>query len=48
MTCFLAVSIGTVAITNEQLLALLTPEVVEPLVLAFLNDQFAEYRPLCL
>jgi len=42
MTCNLAVSIAKAGISNEQLLALLTPATIEPVLLAYLRQQYPQ------
>jgi hypothetical protein len=42
MTCNLAVSIAKAGISNEQLLALLTPANVEPVLLTYLRQQYPQ------
>lgn len=42
MTCNLAVSIAKAGISNEQLLALLTPARIEPVLLAYLRQQYPQ------
>lgn len=45
MTCNLAVSIAKAGISNEQLLALLTPATIEPVLLGYLRQQYPQKNP---
>ena len=45
MPCNLAVSIAKAGVTQPQLLALLTPDVVKQVVLAYLEQQYASSKP---
>jgi hypothetical protein len=45
MPCNLAVSIAKAGVTQPQLLALLTPEVVQNVALAYLQQQYAKLTP---
>lgn len=42
MPCNLAVSITKAAVTNETLLRLLTPELIEPVLRAYLEQQYQQ------
>lgn len=45
MTCNLAVSIAKAGISNELLLALLTPAIIEPVLLGYLRQQYPQKNP---
>jgi hypothetical protein len=45
MTCNLAVSLAKAAVTDEYLQTLLTPAIVQPIVLAYLQQQYPHDQP---
>ncbi len=45
MPCNLAVSIAKAGVTKPQLLALLTPEIVQKVAIAYLQQQYAKLDP---